>query len=175
VTGIDEALQAITPYDEKRFQESDRQAVATLNRAQIILRGPDAGLTPATMGAIPISVTSSSGGDQNERFVRRLKEQLKNDFSFVDQPRDAAIWLDIDVKGFGEPRDGTDGPFAVNTVTAHIAVRAVWAADPSEPLIATTIDSVGKARSSDDPRVNALLNGITQIGTAIESRAHERH
>ena len=171
VTGSDDALQAITSYDEKRFHEPERQAVATLKRAQIIQRGPHAGLTLANIGVVPISVSSSTGGDQNERFVRRLKEQLKNDFSFVDQPRDAAIQLDIDVKGFGEPYEGTDGPYAVNIITAHIVVRAVWSANPTEPLVAMTLDPVGKARSSDDPRVNALLNGITQIRTVLANKA----
>jgi hypothetical protein len=170
VAGSDEALQAITAYDEKRFHEPERQAVATLKRAQIIQRGPEAGLTPVNIGVVPISASSSTGGDQNERFVRRLKERLK-EFRFVDQPRDAAIVLDLDVQGWGEPQNGFEGPYRVQISAAHIAVRAVWAANPSEPFIDTTIEATGSARDDNEAKAAALLNGIAEIGKLLTNKA----
>ena len=61
--GYSAARQAITPFDQKRFQDRHKAAWDTLSRAEAIIRGPELGLTAQTKAQVAIFVFSSRQGE----------------------------------------------------------------------------------------------------------------
>jgi len=164
----DDLRQPFSFGEDKSLQGADQKTPRT--QSEIVPR-PAGGLTLANLGTIPIAVSPVVSSDQNERFARSLKEKLKNQFSFVEASR-AALVIGVDVTGFDAPRDGTDGPYAMTFITAHIDVDAKGAADHAV-LFATTINPTGKSRSSGDPKADALVNGVAQFAALLSDYARQ--
>jgi hypothetical protein len=164
------ARQAITPFDQKRFQDRHRTAWDTLSRAEAIIRGPELGLNAQTKGQVAIFVFSSRPGDLDRRVADALRSSLRSaGFQIVTGRNDAALLTDVYIERLDEPVMDTSGISLSWKVTAQLRVNAVWAADDSS-LIADPVQQSASASDRDEARTPALQASVSAIAKMFEDR-----
>jgi hypothetical protein len=164
------ARQAITPFDQKRFQAPHKAAWDTLSRAEAIIRGPELGLTAQTKGQVAIFVFSSRTGDLDRRVADALRSSLRNaGFQIVPSRNDAALLTDVFIERVDEPVMDTSGISLSWKVTAQLRASAVWSADDSS-LIAEPVQQSVSAPDRDEARTTALQGSVSAIARMFEDR-----
>ena len=162
------AQQAITPFDQKRFQDRHKAAWETLSRAEAIIRGPQLGLTAQTKGQIPIFVFSSRPGELDRAVATALRASLRNDgFQIAAGRNDAALLTDVYIERVDDPVMDTSGIALAWTVTARLTVNAVWAADDSS-LFAQAVQESATAPNRDTAKTGALRASVSGIAKLFE-------
>jgi hypothetical protein len=169
--GAVSTFQAITAFDQKRFNDSQRAAWNELARAQAIIRGPELGLTAATKSYVPIYVFSSGGGDLDQRVAAALKAALhRSSFLTVDDRNQAALLVDVTIDHIEDAAiDMADGHVKWKT-TAHLLVKAAWAADEST-LFAEPVAEPASTKEQDDAKIAAVRKAVASIAERFDGLA----
>jgi hypothetical protein len=164
------ARQAITPFDQKRFQDPHKTAWDTLSRAEAIIRGPELGLTAQTKGQVAMIVFSSRQGQFDRAVADALRSSLRSaGFQIVTGRNDAAVLTDVFVERLDEPVMDTSGISLFWKATARLTVNAVWSADDSS-LIAEAVQQSASASDRDEARTSALQASVSAIAKMFENR-----
>jgi hypothetical protein len=157
--GVLAEQQAITPFDQKRFQEPHKAAWAALSRAAAIIRGPELGLTAVTKSYVAIFVFTSQGGDLNRKVADSLRENLRRaGFQIVTGRTDAALLIDVIIERVDEPTMQM-GQFIAWRTTARLSVNAVWAVDDSS-LFTGTVEAAGQGADRNEAKPQALRSAV---------------
>jgi hypothetical protein len=171
--GVLAARQAITPFDQKRFQDRHKAAWDTLSRAEAIIRGPELGLTAQTKGQVAIFVFSSRQGDLNRAVADTLRSSLRSGgFQIVTSRNDAALLTDVYIERVDDPAMDTSGVSLSWKVTAQLKVNAVWSADDS-PLFGDSVQQSVAAQDKDAAKLDALRNAVSAIARMFEERTRK--
>lgn len=166
--GVLAARQAITPFDQKRFQDRHKAAWDTLSRAEAIIRGPELGLTAQTKGQVAILVFSSRQTDLDRAVADTLRSSLRSGgFQIVTSRNDAALLTDVYIERVDDPVMDTSGVSLFWKVTAQVKVNAVWSADDS-PLLADVVRQSVTAQDGDAAKLDALRNSVSAVATMFE-------
>ena len=162
------ARRAITPFDQKRFQDRHKAAWETLARAEAIIRGPELGLTAQTKGQIPIFVFSSRPGELDRAVADALRASLRSaGFQIVTGRNDAALLTDVYIERVDDPVMDTSGVSLAWKVTAQVTINAVWSADDSSLLAEAVRQSVA-AQDRDEAKLAALRASVSVIAKRFE-------
>jgi hypothetical protein len=162
------ARRAITPFDQKRFQDRHKAAWETLARADAIIRGPELGLTAHTKGQIAIFVFSSRPGELDRAVADALRSSLRSaGFQIVTGRNDAALLIDVYIERVDDPVMDTSGVSLAWKVTAQVTVNAVWSADDSS-LLAEAVRQSGAAQDRDEAKLAALRASVSVIAKRFE-------
>ncbi|MGP0092327.1 MAG: hypothetical protein ACLPKB_20555 [Xanthobacteraceae bacterium] len=165
--------QAITPFDQKRFQDRHKAAWDTLSRAEAIIRGPELGLTAQTKGQIAIFVFSSRQGELDRAVAEALRASLRSDgFQIVTSRNDAALLSDVYIERVDDPVMDTSGVSLSWKVTAQLTVNAVWCADDSS-LFADSVQQSVSAQDRDGAKTAALRASVSAIAKMFEGRTRK--
>jgi hypothetical protein len=166
--GVLAARQAITPFDQKRFQDRHKAAWDTLSRAEAIIRGPELGLTAQTKGQVAIFVFSSRQGALDREVADALRASLRGaGFQIVTGRNDAALLTDIYIERVDDPVMDTSGVSLAWKVTAQVTVNAVWSADDSS-LLADAVRQSVAAPDRDEAKLAALRSSVSVIAKRFE-------
>jgi hypothetical protein len=167
------ARQAITPFDQKRFQDRHKAAWDTLSRAEAIIRGPELGLNAQTKGQVAIFVFSSRQSQLDRAVADALRSSLRSDgFQIVTSRNDAALLTDVYIERVDDPAMDTSGISLYWKVTAQVTVNAVWSADDSS-LFAEPVQESVSAPDRDDARNAALRAAVSDITRMFEGRTRK--
>ena len=168
--GVLSARQAITPFDQKRFQDRHRAAWETLARAEAILRGPELGLTAQTKGQIAIFVFSSRQDELDGAVADALRTSLRSDgFQLVPSRNDAALLTDVYIERVDDPVMDTSGISLAWKVAAQVRVNAVWSADSSALLAESIPQSVSASSRPGQPKLGALRAAVAAIAKRFQA------
>jgi hypothetical protein len=158
------ARQAITPFDEARFDATDRAAWETLGRAQAIIQGPSLGLNKATMNQVTLYVQPSDGSTTETEIANTIADRLSDaGFHVVQSPGDAAVIVKAMIMSQTEPTQDLSSGYLEMTSSATLALTATWTADNSI-LLSTTVGGVGQANlNGGDAKTEALIDAVSAI------------
>jgi len=171
--GVLAARQAITPFDQKRFQDRHKAAWDTLSRAEAIIRGPELGLTAQTKGQVAIFVFSSRQGDLDRAVADTLRSSLRSGgFKIATSRNDAALLTDVYIERVDDPVMDTSAASLSWKVTAQLTVNAVWSADDSA-LLADVVRKSVTAQDKDAAKLDALRNSVSAIIRMFEERTRK--
>lgn len=162
------ARQAITAFDQKRFQDRHKAAWDILSRAEAIIRGPELGLSAQTKGQIGIFVFTSRQGELDRAVADALRASLRSaGFQIVPGRNDAALLADVYIERVQDPVMDTSGVTLAWKVTAQLGVIAMWSADDSS-LLAETVQQSVAAPDRDEAKFGALRASVSVIAKRFE-------
>ena len=157
------ALASITPFDRSRFDDPHTQAWEALSRAGVILNGPKLGFTASTKDRLLIFVSRSDESAHTGDVAGALSDALKGaGFQVASDQRDAALIAAVTVESVGDPTTDLSGGFIEWVSTAHIGVRAFWAAD-EKVLFSDEVVKTARTRDKGTVQAQALLAGVDAI------------
>jgi hypothetical protein len=157
------ALASITPFDRSRFNDPDTQAWEALSGAEVILNGPKIGFTASTKDRLLIFIAASDGSANTGQVVDALSGALRGaGFQVASDQKDAALIAAVTVESVDDPTTDLSGGFMEWVSTAHIGVRAFWAAD-EKVLFSDEVVETARTREKGTVQARALLAGVDAI------------
>jgi hypothetical protein len=158
--GILTAMNAITPFDQARFQDQHRAAWETATRATAIILGPQRGMTAATKAHVPIFVFTSGQSGPDHDVAAALRSNLRSKgFQIVSGRNDAALLVDVSIDRIDDPAMDTSGDIIAWKVTAHLSLNAVWSVDDSA-LLSGSIEETGRDQNREEAKRAALRAAV---------------
>jgi hypothetical protein len=158
--GILTAMNAISPFDQARFQDQHRAAWETATRATAIILGPQHGLTAATKAHVPIFVFTSGQSGLDRDVATALRSNLRNKgFQIVSGRNDAALLVDVSIDRIDDPAMDTSGDIIAWKVTAHLSLNAVWSVDDSA-LLSGSVEETGRDQNREEAKRAALRAAV---------------
>jgi hypothetical protein len=169
--GILTAMNAITSFDQARFQDQHKAAWETAARASAIILGPQRGLTRATKAQVPIFVFSSGQSSLDRDVADVLRGSLRRaGFQIVTSRNDAALLVDVAIEAVDGPVIDTGGQFVAWKATAHLSLNAVWSIDDSA-LLGGPVQEVGQSQDRDEAKITALRAAVAVAARRFDDAA----
>ena len=171
--GILTAMNAVTPFDQARFQDQHRAAWETATRATAIILGPQRGLTAATKAHVPIFVFSSGQSGLDRDVANALRGSLRSrGFQMVNGRNDAALLVNVSIDSFDDPARDTSGDVLTWRTVAHLSLNAVWAVDDSALPIGP-VQGAGQDRDRDEAKRAALRAAVAAVVRRFDQLAEK--
>ncbi len=156
-------LRNTTAFDQGRFDASMTDDWNLLQRASVILHGPEMGLTMTDRDRMPIFVFTHGEGEHDRQFVNSLENALSAaGYRVTGKHDDAALLTEVSIQAVSDPALDTSGQVATYTSVAQIAAATRWASDDSV-LFSDRLVAPASGNSPGSVRVSALLAGVDQI------------
>lgn len=171
--GILTAMNAVTPFDQARFQDQHRAAWETGTRATAIILGPQRGLTAATKAHVPMFVFSSGQSGLDRDVANALRGSLRGrGFQMVNGRNDAALLVNVSIDSVDDPARDTSGDVLTWRTVAHLSLNAVWAVDDSALPIGP-VQGAGQDRDRDEAKRAALRAAVAAVVRRFDQLAEK--
>ena len=122
---------------------------------------------------MPIFVFTSGQSGLDRDVANALRSNLRNKgFQIVNGRNDAALLVDVSIDRIDDPAMDTSGDVIAWTVTAHLALNAVWSVDDSA-LLSGSVEESGRDQNRDEAKRAALRAAVADAVQRINRQTEK--
>ena len=164
------AHDAITEYDQGRFDPEARRDFELVRNARNILEAMRTGLTSSTRDAAPIFVAPAGSEPRAALAVSKLRTVLvREGYRVVDSREESALTLELSWGG-EDRRNLSIGSSQVETAVVTLSLVGGWTYR-DEAFLRETVQGEGRAFSAAEVTEKAIDDAVTLLVAALNARS----
>ena len=164
------AHDAITEYDQGRFDPEARRDFELVRNARNILEAMRTGLTSSTRDAAPIFVAPAGSEPRAALAVSKLRTALvREGYRVVDSREESALTLELSWGG-EDRRNLSIGSSQVETAVVTLSLVGGWTYR-DEAFLRETVQGEGRAFSAAEVTEKAIDDAVTLLVAALNARS----